>query len=160
MRTASKYVGLLSLFLTFSSICVGQNEYRHLIDSIVSVNADLRLDSLVSKHIRVNKLKDGIDGYRVQLYSGSGNDARQAANDMRAEFLTLYPNIPAYLVYQSPNFKVRVGDYRTELEAIRTQRELVYLYPQGFVVRDVIKFPILEIEKERIEEGEEDSSKD
>ena len=104
------------------------------------------------RHIRVNKLKDGFDGYRVQLFSGSGTEARQEANNLRAEFIGLNPDIPAYLIYQAPNFKVRVGDFRTELEAIRVQREISYQYPGGFVARDIIKYPKLSIEKEKSEE--------
>lgn len=74
---------------------------------------------------------------------------------MRAEFMQHHPNVPAYLIYQAPNFKVRVGDFRTELEAIHLQRELAYQYPGGFVVRDKVKFPKLAIDEEK-EEGIEE----
>lgn len=125
-----------------------QQRYNELVDSTLSIQRDVRLDSLVMRHIRVNKQKDGLDGYRVQLFSGSGTTAREEANELRAEFMGNHPDVPAYLLYQTPNFKVRVGDFRTELEAIHLQRELAYQYPGGFVVRDEIKFPRLEIEKE------------
>lgn len=121
-------------------------------DSTLTIERDVRLDSLIMRHRRINKLKDGFDGYRVQLFSGSGTEARLQANDLRAEFLALNPDIPAYLIYQAPNFKVRVGDFRTELEAIRMQRELSYQFPGGFVARDLVKFPKLSIEKEHEEE--------
>lgn len=137
---------ILSLFVTSKSF--GQTDINAVIDSNLAIKRDARLDSLIMKHIRVNELKNGFDGYRLQLYSGSGTTARQEANTLRAEFLNRYPDIPAYVVYQAPNFKVRVGDYRTELEAIWLQRELAYKFPGGFVVKDLVKFPPLEIEKE------------
>jgi hypothetical protein len=89
------------------------------------------------------------------LFSSSGTTARQEANTLRAEFLAKNPEVPAYVVYQAPNFKVRVGDYRTELEAIWLQRELEYFFPGAFVVKDIIKFPVLEIEKEKEEDLDE-----
>mgnify|MGYP003650967939 FL=1 len=141
------------LFLGFTTEGFAQQSFNDVVDSTLSIERDVRLDSLIMRHIRVNKLKDGFDGYRVQLFSGSGTEARQQANDLRAEFMGLNPNVPAYLIYQAPNFKVRVGDFRTELEAIRLQRELAYQYPGGFVARDLVKFPKLSIEKEK-EEGE------
>ena len=141
------------LFLGFTTEGFAQQSFNDVVDSTLSIERDVRLDSLIMRHIRVNKLKDGFDGYRVQLFSGSGTEARQQANDLRAEFMGLNPNVPAYLIYQAPNFKVRVGDFRTELEAIRLQRELAYQYPGGFVTRDLVKFPKLSIEKEK-EEGE------
>jgi hypothetical protein len=141
-------------------VVTAQQTIDSVIDTTLTVKRDVRLDSLVMRHIRVNELKDGFDGYRLQLYSGSGTTARQEANTLRAEFLSKYPDIPAYVVYQAPNFKVRVGDYRTELEAIHLQRELAYKFPGGFVVKDLVKFPKLAMEVERNEEDglEEDAS--
>jgi hypothetical protein len=127
---------------------MAQQSYHEVVDSALVIERDIRLDSLLMKHIRVNQVKDGLDGYRVQLYSGSGTEARLSANNLRAEFLTNHPNIPAYLIYQAPNFKVRLGNFRTELEAVHLQRELAYQYPGGFVVKDKIKFPKLAIEEE------------
>lgn len=123
-----------------------QNRYNELVDSTMTIVRSAKLDSLVMRHIRINQMTDGFDGFRVQLYSGSGTTARDEANDIRAEFMSNHPDIPAYLLYQTPNFKVRVGDFRTELDAIRLQRELSYQYPGGFVVRDEVKFPKLAIE--------------
>lgn len=143
---------LLLTVLTNAESLSAQQRYNELVDSTLSIQRDARLDSLVMRHIRVNKQKDGLDGYRVQLFSGSGTTAREEANDLRAEFMGNHPDIPAYLLYQTPNFKVRVGDFRTELEAIHLQRELAYQYPGGFVVRDEIKFPQLAIEIEVEEE--------
>lgn len=137
-----------------ATVCVGQQSFHDVVDSTLTINRDARLDSLVMRHIRVNKLKDGFDGYRVQLFSGSGTQARQEANELRAEFMGIHPDVPAYLIYQAPNFKVRVGDFRTELEAIQLQRELSYQYPGGFVARDLVKYPRLSIE---MEQGDEET---
>lgn len=141
--------------LLTSVIACAQQTIDSIIDTGLNIKRDVRLDTLTMRHIRVNELKDGIDGYRLQLFSGSGTTARQEANTLRAEFLAKNPEVPAYVVYQAPNFKVRVGDYRTELEAIWLQRELEYFFPGAFVVKDIIKFPVLEIEKEKKEDLDE-----
>jgi hypothetical protein len=150
----------ISMFFLLCGTASAQQTINSVIDSTLNIERDIRLDSLVMRHIRVNEMKDGFDGYRLQLYSGSGTTARQEANTLRAEFLSKYPAIPAYVVYQAPNFKVRVGDYRTESEAIHLQRELAYKFPGGFVVKDLVKFPKLAMEVERNEEDglEEDAS--
>jgi len=138
---------LQALFLCgFLSDAVAQNRGSKWVDSTIVVLADPRIDSLIARHVRISEMKDGFDGWRVQIFSGSGNEARQAANNMRFDFLSMYPEIPAYLIYQAPNFKIRVGDFRTELDAIHLQRQLAYQFPGGFVVKDLVKFPKLEIE--------------
>lgn len=145
---ATPQILILQAFLVcgFVSNSLAQKRSSNWVDSTLLVVADPRIDSLIARHVRINEMKDGFDGWRVQIFSGSGNEARQAANNMRVDFLAMYPDVPAYLIYQAPNFKVRVGDFRTELDAIHLQRELSYQFPGGFVVKDVVKFPKLEIE--------------
>lgn len=152
-------VSLTSITLAFLLLFSFQQSHAQqtindVIDSTLTIQRDVRIDSLVMRHIRVNALRDGLNGYRLQLFSGSGTTARQEANQLRADFMARNPNVPAYLIYQAPNFKVRVGDYRTELEAIKLQRELEYRWPGAFVVRDEIKFPKLAIEQEQDQEEE------
>lgn len=146
---------LFTISLLLSNVSIAQRTYYEVVDSVLVIQRDVRLDSLLMKHTRLNKAKDGLDGYRVQLFSGSGTEARFQANNLRAEFMANHPNTSAYLIYQVPNFKVRLGDFRTELEAVHLQRELAYQYPGGFVVRDKIKFPKLAIELEPDEGGSE-----
>lgn len=115
-------------------------------DTLPHVTRDSRIDKLVQAHIGQNQKNPGIEGYRVQVYSGSGNEARQQANEIRRQLIASNPEMPTHLVYQPPNFKVRIGDCRSEFEAIRLKRELAFYYPQGFVVRDVIELPRLAID--------------
>lgn len=114
---------------------------------------DDRLDSLLAKRSRIDVANPTMKGYRVQLFSGSGNEARQKANQLRSEFLQLYPELSAHLVFQQPNFKVRIGDLRTELEAIRLKKEIEFDFPNGFVVRDMIDLPALPVKDEEEDEG-------
>jgi len=152
MRKLYTFIVVIFSIAAFCEESIGQQSYYDVVDSSLTIERDVRLDSLVMRHRRINQQKNGFDGYRVQLFSGTGTEARLQANNLRAEFMGLNPDIPAYLIYQAPNFKVRVGDFRTELEAIRMQRELSYQFPGGFVARDLIKFPKLSIEQEKEEE--------
>lgn len=147
--TYRRLILLIGSLLFFQSFSVAQQHIDSIISVDLKIERDVELDSLLLRHIRVNEAKDAFDGYRLQLFSGSGTMARKDANALRIEFMERYPEVPAYLIYQSPNFKVRVGDLRTELEAIRLQRDLAYRYPGAFVVRDEIKFPVLEIDREK-----------
>src|SRR5690554_6647182 len=70
----------------------------------VEIFKDARLDFLVEKY---NESKT-YNGYRIQIYSGK---EREAANKTREEFLKNNPNIAAHLIYQQPNFKLRIGDF-------------------------------------------------
>jgi hypothetical protein len=106
----------------------------------VQVIGDANLDSLVQRNIELNQAANGIQGYRVQIFFGSD---RKAANEARTKFLQLYPETEAYLVYQQPNFKVRVGDFRNQLEAQAIYRSLLTQFETVFIVPDKINLPKL-----------------
>mgnify|MGYP006189376199 CR=1 FL=1 len=99
---------------------------------IVNVHKDPRLDFLVEKY---NENKT-YTGYRIQIYSGK---EREAANKIREEFLKTRPEVAAHLIYQQPNFKLRVGDFTNRLEALRFFENIKGSFPSAFVIKDEIK---------------------
>lgn len=110
----------------------------------VEIIQDARIDILIEKHIALNKKQTGIPGYRVQIFFDSGNNARNKANKIRAEFLLKFKDVESYVIFQSPNYKVRVGDFRTRMEAQGFLKEISDLYPNAYTVKDEIQFPSLD----------------
>lgn len=108
--------------------------------SYVKIHQDKKIDKLLFKHIQINESYPWTDGYRVQLFSVSGANSRDKANRFKAEFLIKNPKAIVYVVYQAPYYKVRVGDFRTEINALSYLQEIKKKYPAGFVVKDQIRF--------------------
>jgi hypothetical protein len=108
--------------------------------TFVKVKSDPSVDSLIERNIEANKAANGIQGYRVQIFFGS---ERKAANDAKTKFLQMMPEEEVYLIYQQPYFKVRVGDYRTRLEAEAVYRKLLYDFEKVFIIPDKINLPKL-----------------
>ncbi|MBK7849938.1 MAG: SPOR domain-containing protein [Bacteroidetes bacterium] len=109
-------------------------------DSSIRITRDPRLDELIERQKQINLEKQSMPGFRVQIYFG-GN--RPKASEVKLDFNSRYPDIPAYLTYQQPNFKVRVGDFRNRYEAQKLIKELEGKYPTTFVVPDEVKLPLL-----------------
>lgn len=128
---------------------VARNENRsEIAESLnpgrLSINQDERLNELLSRHRRINEKMDGMPGYRIRIFSESGQNARPNANNVRAVFFNKYPDIETYLQWDAPNFKVYVGDFRSRSEALKTLREINRDYPYSFIVSDRINFPPLD----------------
>jgi hypothetical protein len=121
-------------------VCCGSVQTVSAQNKFVQVQTDSRLDSLVEKNIEINKAANGIQGYRVQIFFGS---ERKLAQDAKTKFLQLMPDEEVYLIYQQPYFKVRVGDYRTKLEAEAVYRKLLHEFDKLFIVPDKINLPKL-----------------
>jgi len=108
----------------------------------VEIIQDARIDDLVNTHIAINK-KFKQNGYRIQIFFDSGNNSKSAAYKAKSDFLTLYPDIESYVVFESPYYKVRVGNFRTRLDAQRFLNVISSHYTNAFIVKDVIDYPQL-----------------
>ena len=129
---------LIKLLLIMSFLTV----YQLNGTSQVVVHADDKITSLLEKHIAVNKSNSGkMVGFYVQICSESGSDSRNRAEQIRNLFLSKYPKSSAYVTFKEPNFRVRVGDFRTRAEARGFREEIHVEFPQSFVVKDEIKYP-------------------
>jgi hypothetical protein len=73
----------------------------------------------------------------VQIFLGD----RATAESTKRAFLQKHPDIPAYLSWLAPNFRLRVGDLRTRLEAEHLLRDMKVLYPGSYIVPDEIEMP-------------------
>jgi hypothetical protein len=108
----------------------------------VAVNAPEQLNNLVAKHIVANKANAGkLMGFCVQICFESGSNSRERAEKYRIAFLSKYPKYSAYLTFKEPNFRVRVGDFRTRSEARGFREKILADFPQSFVVKDEVKYP-------------------
>jgi hypothetical protein len=109
----------------------------------LNVERDERLDKMLNWHIENNKNRNGIDGYRVEIFFSSDLDAKQKAFDKKVEFLSKYPDYDVHVKFAAPNFRVRAGDFRTKNEAWKLFKKIEKDYPAAFVVKDKINFPVL-----------------
>ena len=104
----------------------------------VTVVKDPLIDTLIARRPYLGKTvgdDNTTSGYRVQIFFGSD---RQAAYNAQAKFQNEYPEIKTYISYTEPNFKVRVGDFRSRLEAQKLQSELTGMFSTLFIVPEKI----------------------
>ena len=81
-----------------------------------------------------------VEGYRIVIFSDNGQYAGDMAKSILETFKKNHPHINAYMVYESPYFKVSVGDCLTLEEASHLMAQLDDEYPELFPKREVIKY--------------------
>lgn len=113
----------------------------------IQVNRDPIVDKMLEWHIENNKIRNNIEGFRVEIFFSSNIDAREKALKKKMEFLSVYPENTVHIKYISPNFRVRVGDFRTKNEALKLYKEIKDNYPVAFIVADEIDFPLMKQEQ-------------
>ncbi len=102
-------------------------------------------DIISNKSLIVKKAKV----WRVRIYMGTGNNAREDAKAVRAAFISQFPEVEAQTVYPSPYFKVLVGVFDTRLQAECFRTKLLNTYPDCIVETGIVEIGIA---KETIDE--------
>jgi len=69
--------------------------------------------------------------YTIQLFSGR----RQSAEEVKLDYDEKNLTYEAIIEYETPNYKVWVGRFRTKLQADKAYAELQNEYPSALVIR-------------------------
>jgi hypothetical protein len=110
--------------------------------STLVVHKDPRIDLLLKKQGDVNAAIKKANartarGFRLLVINTNKRDEAIAA---KTKVYTNFPELKAYLVYQSPYFKLKVGNFRTREDAQDYQKTLGYYFPKGvFIIADTIE---------------------
>jgi hypothetical protein len=136
---------LILIFLLSGLNCFAQTDStkKMIADtSPVIVHKDPRLDLLIKKQATINEIT-GRDarktdkGYRLLIISTNNRDEALAA---KTTVYTYFPELKAYLWYQSPYFRVKAGNFKERKDAESYQRRLNLYFPKGvFIMKDVIE---------------------
>ena len=108
----------------------------------VVVNKDPRIDMLVNKQIEINEVttrnsRRAAPGYRILVISSNDrNKVIEAKSTMYREF----PELKVYIMYQSPFFRLKVGNFKERPDAEEYLSRIQRFYPTGvYVVTDTIE---------------------
>ncbi len=94
----------------------------------IEINQSNKLDSIIKLK---KELNSKIQNLRIQIYSGDRDNAEQ----MIKEFIEIFNDTTADIIYETPNYKVWVGNYYTQLEADKRLLEIRKKFRSAFIFR-------------------------
>ena len=102
---------------------------------VVTIHQDARLEALLQPQNEqtAGQTQEALtaSGYRVQLYSSNAaRKAKETALEWKATFEKDFPQHHAYLQYQAPFWKLRVGDFTHYASAVLFSEQLKKAYPK------------------------------
>ena len=116
------------------------------------VHKDPRIDLLIKKQLEINtnykrSTAHIMKGYRLMVIN---TNKREEAIAAKTKIYTFFPELKAYLIYQSPYFKLKAGNFKTREEADKYQKDLSLFFSKGvFIINDII-----EVKPEKESNGE------
>jgi hypothetical protein len=119
----------------------------------VNIHADQRLAVVVNKPTNTNRAFIGkARGFRVQIYNG--ND-RKKASQAKLEFMKAFPGVRSYLIYNNPQFRVRVGDFKSRREAMDLYNKVSGKFNPCMIVPDVVNINTVRKNKDNDNEADD-----
>ncbi|GAB4327037.1 MAG: hypothetical protein Kow00127_19850 [Bacteroidales bacterium] len=102
---------------------------------------DARVDTLYSVFLDAAASNPVMKAFRVEIFFESGAQSKTRAMEEKARFVERFPEIPCYVIFQQPYYKVRIGDCPTRMEAEYLLNRISSFYPDAFVVEDMVPIP-------------------
>tara|TARA_B110000116_G_C16297583_1_gene342245 strand:- start:107 stop:517 length:411 start_codon:yes stop_codon:yes gene_type:complete len=126
---------LFFLFILFPSILLAQTDTTlSEIEDVNSINK-ARIDALVRKYKTILRNTGGVEGWRIQV---TFKAKREDILPLQIKFSKLYPEIPAQITFDSPYYKLTVGNFRTRNEAIKIKHQINKVFPGAHPVPIII----------------------
>ena len=120
-----KIIIFFTIISLYSTTLFGQN-------GNIEINQSNKLDSIIKLK---KELNSKIQNLRIQIYSGDRDNAEQ----MIKEFIEIFNDTTADVIYETPNYKVWVGNYYTQLEADKRLLEIRKKFRSAFIFRPEIQ---------------------
>jgi len=123
-----KIVQILPVFILFFTVSIYGQDIKNL--NIVKSRA---IDSILLKK-KIYNTKNPPIGYKIQLYYGNETIAYKIKN----KFEKTFPNQNAKIIFETPDWKVMVGNFRRRIKA----DSIVIAIKKKFIGAVVVDAPI------------------
>ncbi|MGQ2982244.1 SPOR domain-containing protein [Flavobacterium sp.] len=103
----------------------------HAQENKVTVVQDSKFEQLLAEKRKINASISVNEKYKIQIFYGENDKARKTLSDFKREFKTLDGTI----VFESPTYKVWVGNFRTRFEAEKNLADIRKKYPYALLIK-------------------------
>ena len=147
------FLGIFSVFQVFQPLYAQrvqsiQHEPAVCLSALQGIVHTDKVDTLL-QHQALYRSANPDMGYKVLVFSQSGNYSKKAALKAVEDFKLLYPEQKVYLSFEEPYFKVKVGNFTSRIKASLYLKSIKDDYPYAFVVKDYLDVPEYLKEDER-----------
>jgi len=113
------------IILTLGSLnCMAQ-------EGNVSVNQDARFEQLLKEKRKINPSITVNDRYKVQIFYGDNSSARKTLTDFKRDF----KDIDGTIIFESPTYKVWVGNFKSKIDAEKRLIDIKKKYPYALLIK-------------------------
>jgi hypothetical protein len=126
MKNLSKH-NLLYFFILSSFSCLTLQAQI----GKTTVNVDPKIDLLLKEKRKINSGLFLNEGYKIQIYYGNSEDSKKKLQEFKRDF----KDLDGTLIFNSPNYKVWIGNFKSRIEVERLFLEVKKKYPAALIIK-------------------------
>ncbi len=97
----------------------------------VTVSQNPKFENLLNEKRKINASITVNDVYKIQIYNGDSETSKKILTDFKRDFL----DFDATIIFNTPAYKVWVGNFKTRIEAEKKLMIFKKRYPNAFVIK-------------------------
>jgi hypothetical protein len=95
------------------------------------INQDQKFEQLLKEKRKINISLNTNENYKIQIFNGTNDGAKKILNDFKQNF----NEIEAIIIFNTPNYKVWVGNFKTRIEAEKNIIEIRKKYKNILLIK-------------------------
>lgn len=97
----------------------------------INIHQNPKFEQLLNEKRKLNSSIAVNEGYKIQVFSGNSEKAKSTLYSCRQSF----PELDGTIVFNTPNYKVWIGNFRSRIEAERNLAEIKKNYENAFLIK-------------------------
>lgn len=126
MKNLSKH-NLLYVFILSSFFCTVSNGQ----EAKTNVSVDPKIDQLLKEKRKLNSSLFLNEGYKIQIFYGNSEESKKKLLEFKKEF----KDLDGTIIFNSPNYKVWIGNFKTRIEVERAMLDIKKKYPTALIIK-------------------------
>ena len=126
MKNLSKH-NLLYFFILSSLFCFKSNAQ----DGKTNISVDPKIDQLLKEKRKLNSSLFLNEGYKIQIFYGNSEESKKKLLEFKKEF----KDLDGTIIFNSPNYKVWIGNFKTRIEVERAMVDIKKKYPTALIIK-------------------------
>jgi len=97
----------------------------------LTVSQDPKFEHLLNEKRKINAFIAASEGYKIQIYTGDSENSKRELGRFKNDFNYL----DATIIFNTPSYKVWVGNFKSKIDAERHLKEIQRRYSNSFIIK-------------------------